>query len=248
MRVLLGLPIQRVTGIHNRDRFSFSILLPATLATSDYHPFGRLTYIITATVQGIAHTSSFSSIFKAVTTPSTLDPDIPYVGDFERVIGRSDKLAAESRSRSASTSGRARSESRDSVPAMRNFPLGGDDGTCAITIGGNSPPMGGLYTTRRHSSSILSSASSMSIPTLSLSPEEEDRGRPSFSPISSANGGHGKADKADWMKGDLCASRELLVHAVDPLTGGEIPLDVRKEGFVEGLGSWRFSANAEAVS
>ncbi|OWZ42130.1 hypothetical protein C356_03575 [Cryptococcus neoformans c45] len=228
--------------------FSFSILLPATLATSDYHPFGRLTYIITATVQGIAHISSFSSIFKAVSTPSTLDPDIPYVGDFERVIGRSDKLAAESRSRSASTSGRARSESRDSVPAMRNFPLGGDDGTCAITIGGNSPPMGGLYTTRRHSSSILSSASSMSIPTLSLSPEEEDRGRPSFSSISSANGGHGKADKADWMKGDLCASRELLVHAVDPLTGGEIPLDVRKEGFVEGLGSWRFSANAEALS
>lgn len=209
-----------------RQSFSFSILLPATLATSDYHPFGRLTYIITATVRGIAHTSSFSSIFKAVSTPSTLDPDIPYVGDFERVIGRSDKLAAESRSRSASVSRRERSESRDNVPAMRSFPLGGDDGTCAITIGGNSPPMGGLYTTRRHSSSILSSSSSTSIPTLSLSSEEEGRGRRSFSSTSSASRGHGKADKDDWMKGDLCASRELLVHAVDPLTGGEIPLDI----------------------
>ncbi|KGB79453.2 hypothetical protein CNBG_5291 [Cryptococcus deuterogattii R265] len=231
-----------------RQSFSFSILLPATLATSDYHDFGRLTYIITASVQGIAQTSAFSSIFKAVTSPPILDPDIPFVGDFERVIARSDKLVAESRSRSGS---RTRSGSTDNVAAMRNFSLGGDDGTCAITIGGDSPPTGGLYTTRRHPSSALSSASSASIPTLSLGSEEEDRGRPrfsSFSDISSGSGVQGKADKADWMKGDLCASRELLVHAVDPLTGGEIPLDIRKEGFVEGLGSWRFTANAEALS
>lgn len=237
-----------MTDIHDLRRFSFSILLPATLATSDYHDFGRLTYIITASVQGVAQTSSFSSILKAVTSPPILGPDIPFVGDFERVIARSDKLIAESRSRSGS---RTRSGSTDNVAAMRNFSLGGDDGTCAITIGGDSPPMGGLYTTRRHPSSVMSSPSSASIPTLSLSSEDEDRGRPrfsSFSDISSGSGVQGKADKADWMKGDLCASRELLVHAVDPLTGGEIPLDIRKEGFVEGLGSWRFTADAEAVS
>lgn len=59
--------------------------------------------------------------------------------------------------------------------------------------------------------------------------------------------GSNKIDKADWMKGDLVASRELLVHAVSPVTGGVTSLDLRKEGFVDGLGSWTLSASADVV-
>jgi hypothetical protein len=50
------------------------------------------------------------------------------------------------------------------------------------------------------------------------------------------------------MKGDLCVQRFMLVHANPSPTGGISQLDIRKEGLVEGIGSWRFSASAEVVS
>ncbi|WVN90233.1 uncharacterized protein L203_105469 [Cryptococcus depauperatus CBS 7841] len=224
--------------------FGFSILLPATLATSDRHSFGRIGYILTARVKGIAHTTSLSSMFKAISNPpSGLDPEIPFVGDFERVIARSDHFVTGQggrRSRSASVNGRSRNASRDDLLRLQDVDLNGEeDGGCAITIGEGSPSVRGLYT-RRQSSDHFPSPQ---ISPLSLSPDETPHSANSLSA-----GGETKTEKTEktgWMKGDLCSSRELLVHAIPPSTGGVGLLDIRKEGFVEGIGSWKFTASGD---
>lgn len=222
--------------------FSFSILLPGTLATTDSHTFGRVSYIITARVEGIeSSTSSFSSIFKFKTLSSSLPSStsgIPNIADFERVIARSDKFAADialGRARSASTS---RSVASDRVSSP-------EPGTDRPSIDGQavndsgSPPFDGLYTRRRSSdispvSTPLSLASSL--------PE------PSFGPLFGNSDGSTQSEKIDWLHGDLKGSRRLSIYAVSPFTGGVSQLDVRKEGSVDGLGSWKFSAAAEVFS
>lgn len=85
---------QRCVGLQDfpqkkadRNSFQFSILLPATLATHDYHQFGRISYMLTARVEGIPSSSSITHIFrkdapaissdipfKEVWAPSLLDP------------------------------------------------------------------------------------------------------------------------------------------------------------------------------
>ena len=39
-----------------------------------------------------------------------------------------------------------------------------------------------------------------------------------------------------------------MVHANPSPTGGVTQLDIRKEGYVAGLGPWRFSATSDVVN
>ncbi|WVQ74881.1 hypothetical protein IAR50_004488 [Cryptococcus sp. DSM 104548] len=250
--------------------FGFSIILPATLATTDMHNYGRVSYIITACAQGLpSSSSSFSSLFKST---SHLDPEIPFVNDFERVIARSDKVDAKVRSRSGSQSassrersmsrtgsgsgpfGSKRSSSGDTAEAsdalgLERISLGyssgeGEDESTVIAVGTKTPCTGGLYTRRQSASDpaylptaptsdINSSASS-----LDRANVKSPRSPPSLVP----------SEKTAWMKGDLVASRSLCVHAISPMTGGVVPLNIRKEAFGDGLGTCRFKAVADVFS
>ncbi|EAL23539.1 hypothetical protein CNBA1860 [Cryptococcus deneoformans B-3501A] len=222
--------------------FSFSILLPGTLATTDSHTFGRVSYIITARVEGIeSSTSSFSSIFKFKTLSNSFPSStsgIPNIADFERVIARSNKFAADvalGRARSASMS-RSGTSDRVSTPEPGIDRSSIDDQAVNDVIDSGSPPFDGLYT-RRHSSDL----SPVSTP-LSLSSSLPDT---SFRPN---RNGSTQTEKDGWLEGDLKGSRELSIYAVSPSTGGVCQLDVRKEGSVDGLGSWKFNAAAEVFS
>lgn len=203
--------------------FQFSILLPATLATTDWHSFGRVSYIIIARVQGIPYTS-FSSIFKTAATPTFMHT---HWADFERVMARSEKMAIERSGRAsprgASVPRNANSKSRDNIVAMTNISLNEDGDVDESSSHGR-----GLYIRRSH-----------------FPIDELSRGGHTRDKLGSS--GSGKPDKADWMKGELVALRELLVHAVSPVTGGVTLLDLRKNGFVDGLGTWIFSASADVV-
>ncbi|WRT68347.1 uncharacterized protein IL334_005323 [Kwoniella shivajii] len=235
--------------------FSFTIILPATLATTDHHNFGRVSYILTARVEGITSSSSFSSIFKASPSPS-LDPSIPNVGDFERVIARSDRLASASASQMSSPSGGISGKhgaSKDDLLGTQGSSLEDTLEGSAISIGGEgSPSVQGLYT-RRQSNDQGPNSLPGPIPPLSLSPGQMQRPSQRKSSFSSttdptATTTTGSNSNANWMKGDLCASRALIVHANPSRSGGPTQLDIRKEGFVDGLGTWRFSANADVFS
>ncbi|KAK8854833.1 hypothetical protein IAR55_003572 [Kwoniella newhampshirensis] len=220
--------------------FSFSLLLPATLATTDYHQFGRVSYILTARVEGVPASTSFSSIFKGSPVPN-LNPEIPNVGDFERVIARSDKIATASTGGLGSRGGNA---SRESLLGLGNMSLEDQNGgASAIAVGEGSPSFGGLYT-RRQSMDINTSPR---IPPLNLnsgSPGVEEDRRSEILMASPKE----RSEKTGWLKGDLFASKHVLVHAVPSSTGGVSVLDLRKEGFVNGLGTWRFSASSDVFA
>jgi hypothetical protein len=70
----------------NDDSFSFSLLLPATLATHDYHEHARLSHIFTARVEGIPASSGFISIFGKPQDRHLIEGRIPHKEDFEAVI------------------------------------------------------------------------------------------------------------------------------------------------------------------
>lgn len=193
-------------------------------------------------MEGIeSSTSSFSSIFKFKALSSSLPSStsgIPNIADFERVIARSDKFAADvalGRARSASMS-RSVTSDRVSIPEPGADRSSIDDQAVSDVIDSGSPPFDGLYT-RRHSSDL----SPVSTP-LSLGSSLPD---PSFCP---GRDGSTQTEKAGWLEGDLKGSRELSIYAVSPSTGGVSQLDVRKEGSVDGLRSWKFNATAEVVS
>ncbi|WWC71630.1 uncharacterized protein I206_105588 [Kwoniella pini CBS 10737] len=225
--------------------FSFTIILPATLATTDFHNFGRVSYILTAKVEGIQSSTSFSSMFKIASTSSpALDPTIPNVGDFERVLARSDKLVSTGlANRGGHTSQESlvhqtRGLALDINDESQEDPLWDND---AITVGEGPSSVQGLYTRREDPPRPCSH-----VPPLSLSPDQ----LPS-NPLSrrhSHSDAYAKTEKNGWMKGDLVASKALIVHANPSRTGGVTQLDIRKEGFVDGLGIWRFTANADVFS
>jgi hypothetical protein len=224
--------------------FSFSILLPATLATHDYHQFGRISYILTARVEGIPSTSTnITSLFRkdkttkerTSSTSSPLHPDIPFREDFESVIARSDKITQDMvRSRSSSRRGSS-SFGGTLIPPMQALGLSGmDDQALSMDDG---LVLGGLY--HRRSSGDHTGPNSPSGTYAAL--PDDARSIVSVSTVGE------KSDKSGWMKGDLTVSRSLIIHANPSLTDGVCTLDVRKEGLVEGLNSWRFTASSEAV-
>ncbi|TYJ55457.1 hypothetical protein B9479_003847 [Cryptococcus floricola] len=216
--------------------FSFNILLPATLATTNWHKFGRLSYIITARVQGVspAPYSNFPSLFKA-NTSMHLDPEIRFVHDFEKVIARSAQVLEEERrgrAREVGLSpvrGKGRSTSKGGVVGhMRDLSLGSGDKDDPITHGRTpSPSMGGHYTRRQNAENPPTTPPAESDLPKHLQPRSE---------------------KTGWMKGDLAQSRELWIQAISPVTGDVLPLDMRRESFVEGLGPWKFRASADVFA
>jgi hypothetical protein len=114
----------------------------------------------------------------------------------------------------------------------------------AIAFGGDESPASvmGLYT-RRQSIDIQRSNSMGGGP---QSNREDDRH--SLRSLGSGSINDTRSEKSGWLKGDLCVQRFMLVHANPSPTGGISQLDLRKEGYVDGIGTWRFSASAEVVS
>lgn len=220
----------RVTSIET-DRFSFNLLLPATLATHDHHNHGRLSHILTARVEGIPSSSGILSLFGPKRETPHFDSRIPFVGDFETVIARSDKLAAD-------LAAGKKIASPPGSPILPASDLPYENGE-----GGGSPKLNGLYTRRQSSDMQRPSAADMSR-TGSVDTDRRSIGTGSGS---GSGSGDGKTEKELWMKGDLCASRFLLVHANPSPTGDVTRLDLRKEGFVDGLSSWRFTAISDVV-
>jgi hypothetical protein len=208
-------------------RFSFSLLLPASLATHDYHAHGRVSHIFTARVVGVPPSSGMVSIFGRRHDAHLIEGKIPYKEDFEAVIARSDKVAADI------ASGK-RTPSPSSSPVLADSAIAfGDEGAVSVT---------GLYTRRQ---SFDSRRPGQTDP---VSPPLDDDRRSISSFRSNGSGQDGRSESAGWLKGDICVQRFMLVHANPSPTGGISQLDLRKEGFVDGIGSWRFSASAEVVS
>lgn len=224
------------------QNFTFAILLPATLATHDKHQFGRVSYILTARVEGAPATWSLGAMWKS--KESTLDNDIEFKTDFEAVIARSDKLAHELQSSPKMEPRRTSSSPSGLSPQVRALGLNlSPTDESAIALGEGSPSLDGLYI-RRPSTDLER------VPSLNLaggSPlvnqrERRDSVGSSHSTVKSPG------NKDEWLKGDLHASRSLIVHANPNPTGGVTQLDVRKAGAAEGLGPWRFAFSSDVVS
>lgn len=215
--------------------------MPATLATHDYHNHGRLSHIITARVEGIPASSGILSLFgsKRETPQPQLEGRIPCKADFEAVIARSDKLASDLAAgrKIASPPGSPILPASD-LPSDSAIVLGGE--------GGGSPKLKGLYT-RRQSSDMQ--RPNMGAGAADMARSGSGHGSVDTDRWSTGTGsGDGRSERAGWLKGDLCASRFLLVHANPSPTGDVTRLDLRKEGFVNGLNSWRFTALSDVVS
>jgi hypothetical protein len=222
------------------NSFSFSLLLPATLATHDYHEHARLSHIFTARVEGIPASSGFISIFGKPQDRHLIEGRIPHKEDFEAVIARSDKVAAD-----IASGKRAPSPRSSPILGSRGLPQMRDqEDDSAIAFGGDESPASvmGLYT-RRQSIDIQRSNSMGSGP---QSSREDDRHSIRSLGSGSINNDT-RSEKSGWLKGDLCVQRFMLVHANPSPTGGISQLDLRKEGYVDGIGTWRFSASAEVV-
>jgi hypothetical protein len=119
-----------------------------------------------------------------------------------------------------------------------------DDSAIAIADGG-SPSLMGLYHRRQSNDMSAIPPISLNPDSSSQSPRNADDNR-SIASKQSIDGA--KSEKNGWLKGDLFAVRSLLVHANPSPTGGVNILELRKEGFVDGLGSWRFTASSDVVS
>ncbi|WVQ82686.1 hypothetical protein IAT38_004818 [Cryptococcus sp. DSM 104549] len=224
--------------------FGFSILLPATLATTDNHYCADVVYILTARVEGIPVTSSFFSRHLSAAPPA-LDPNIPYIGLFKRLMAPASKRPSRPSSRDASSRSVSRSRSRaprsataahDQLSnALGELGLEGPDG--AILANGNgegtSSPHG-LY--HRSQSPHINPPSR----TPSASGYARDIGNHDVTPPS--------GEATGWLKGDLYASREMVVHANSSETGGATSLNMRKQGSVDGLGSWSLRIAADVFS
>ncbi|WWC90774.1 uncharacterized protein L201_005711 [Kwoniella dendrophila CBS 6074] len=228
--------------------FSFTIILPATLATTDYHNFGRVSYILTARVEGSGSSGSLSSMFKTSSSGPSLDQSIPDVGVFERVIARSNKVA------SSSHNFERRGSALDLQGLAIDDPLEDND---AIAVGEGPVSVQGLYT-RRQSGDLLrpcerSNTDSNSQSRSGNGPFSSSSRRGSSSSLNQPTninpfGPEVIACGQGWLKGDLCASKAIVVHANPSRSGGVNTLDLRKEGFVDGLGTWRFSANSDVFA
>lgn len=242
--------VVRVEATADMRRFHFSLLLPATLATCDQHAFGRIAYILTARVEGVPQ-GRLGSIFKSKGVP--IQGSIPFLADFQAVIARSDKIAQEQAM--AMSRDRSREGSPSLSPMMSGMnnlgldvppsPLATPLDEGVITFGDAPPPVHGLYH-RRLSSSDIPTLAGTGSPSRS-SPLRRDTDNVSIASRASSIEG-GKTERQGWLVGDICSIRRLQIHANPSNSSGVYQLDIRKEGYVEGLGPWRFSATSEAFT
>lgn len=240
--------------------FSFTILLPATLATYDYHPFGRVSYLLTARIEGLPTSSKFN-VFKSREVP--IQGDVPFLADFQVVIARSDRISSQdSKSRRGSATSR-RSNGGDSpnlsplVSGMSLNETGSAHSEEAIAFGTDSQhsstSVRGLYHRRQSSDMNMPSPPSAGAdelsPPFSAVPLNVRRDSDEVSLASSVRSTDTmRSEKNGWLVGDISVIRELKVHANPSGSNGVQQLDLRKEGYVEGLGPWRFLATSEAMS
>ncbi|WVQ72618.1 hypothetical protein IAR50_002176 [Cryptococcus sp. DSM 104548] len=215
--------------------FSFTIVLPGTLAVTADSTFGRVTHIVTARVEGGEPASYFSSIFSKKAFSQRSNGQVSNIDDFDKVIARSDQLVLR-RSRSASTSAVTRNSSPAKDGSRRTSRESEDsEQGSAIVSAEASPSVLGLYTRRQS----FESSPARSPRHLPITPDGEGP-IPMFSPPCE--------ERAGWLKGDLTSYDGLIVFAVSPFTGDGMTLDVRKEGIVDGLGLWRFTAAADVFT
>lgn len=237
--------------------FSFSILLPATLATYDHHQFGRVSYLLTARIEGLPTTSKLG-MFKSREVP--VQGDVPFLADFQVVIGRSDKLSNAGGSRRGSIGSRNGGDSPVLSPLMTGMSIS-DTASIhseeAIALGSDSnstPPLRGLYHRRQSSDmNLASNAGGYSFANDTSSPPymppNVRRDSDTVSLASSVRSTDTmRSEKNGWLVGDISVLRKLKVHANPSGSNGVQQLDLRKEGYVEGLGPWRFLATSEALS
>lgn len=199
------------------------------------------------------HSGRLGSIFKSREIP--VQGDCPYLADFQAVIARSDRVAqeqAQSMSREGSGQG-----SRQASPSLSplSSPMAGlalehpsplstpmDDGVIAFGGGDASSPIRGLYH-RRSSADLTPPVNGVNNRPSPLSRTDTDSA--SVMSRQSSAEGVSRNEKAGWLVGDICAICQLKVHANPSPTAGVYQLDIRKEGYVEGLGPWRFSATSD---
>lgn len=238
--------------------FSFSILLPATLATYDHHQFGRVSYLLTARIEGLPTSSKFG-MFKSRDVP--IQGDVPFLADFQVVIARSDKISGGGSRRGSVTS--RNGDSPTLSPLMSGMGISDTASVHsaeeAIAFGSDAnstPPLRGLYHRRQSSDMNMSpNASPSALPTGAASPPytaippNVRRDSDTISLASSIRSTDTtRSEKNGWLVGDISVLRKLKVHANPSGSNGVQQLDLRKEGYVEGLGPWRFLATSEALS
>lgn len=242
--------------------FSFSILLPATLATYDHHMYGRVSYLLTARIEGLPTTSKFG-MFKSREVP--VQGDVPFLADFQVVIGRSDKISG-SGSRRGSVTSRNGGDSPTLSPLMSGMGLSDSASVHseeAIAFGSDAnstPQLRGLYHRRQSSDMNMSpggspgasagaGANGSASPPYTAIPANVRRDSDAVSLASSVRSTDTtRSEKNGWLVGDISVLRKLKVHSNPSGSNGVQQLDLRKEGYVEGLGPWRFLATSEALS
>lgn len=209
-----------------------------------------MSYIITARVQGVPASTRLGGLFKTKDIP--LQGEIYFLADFQAVIARSDKLAAE-QAQSMSRSGSRDREGSPSSPvtnalggiALGTPPLSPQD-EVAYALNDSTVPTRGLY--HRRLSTDMNSADVPGDFQSRPSPLRKDTDSSSIMSRSSSLDGSSRAEKAGWLLGDICCIRSFKVHANPAPSGGAYQLDLRKEGYVDGLGPWRLSASSDAFS
>lgn len=176
--------------------------------------------------------------------------ECPYYNDFLSVIARSARLAEE----------QERTGSRNWQGSPLLMPIGGpstdfessplstpmDEAAIAfpgVEGTGAAAQVRGLYH-RRSSADLITPP-----PTNGFngrpSPLRNDTDTSSTMSRQSSSEGTVRGEKTDWLTGDICAIRNLKIHANPSPTTGSYQLDITKEGYVEGLGPWRFSAQSD---
>jgi hypothetical protein len=126
--------------------------------------------------------------------------------------------------------------------------LGGLETTSVDEGGVIAFPGGEAQTSTRglfHRRSSADLAPSSLPPAIRPSPLRKDTDTSSVMSRQSSTEGTSRTEKAGWLIGDISLIRNLTVHANPSPTVGVYQLDIRKEGYVEGLGPWRFTATSD---
>ncbi|WWC90764.1 uncharacterized protein L201_005701 [Kwoniella dendrophila CBS 6074] len=242
--------------------FSFSLHVPSTLAPSDDFVFGFITHILFAKVQGQPIPiipSTFSSFTSLFTTPS--NPPLAIRGPknaktFEDVMNKSAALLdssedIDSRGRDSSPGvsgiGFQRGSTSQNIPSYSSSSNNDMDSpsyfSSRSTYTPSSPPVrpsiGSPPRNRSRSNSSLSASYSRKSPSATGLLQ-----RITLGPRSPTI----EETQENWMQGDLYTSRQLIVQVNPSQTGDVIQLDIKKDGIVDGLGSFRYNVTSDVFT
>ena len=220
------------------QRFEFSIIVPATLATYDRHPLGRILPVIRATVEGFPVQSSHHH-----------HPSFNLFSGMGMGMGMGMGIGKQRDSRSRN---RSRPSSRPSsrAPSPNRVPRNGS--SSGLPRNGSSSNLMNLPRTGSTShfrqdlfdASTWTAASTTSSPLTSpgLEPPEFETGDVAF-PLPTPT-------ELKPLKGQLFAEKILVVASNPNSTDGEglTSLSLQKTGRLAGVGDWQLSLTSDAVS